>query len=85
MRIIDRFFEISNKWRMKYNKLCIQYEELASKKIDKLEEENDYLQRIIDYRDTIDTLKEELMKYKRKYGRLEGGDKHDKNKNKRQV
>ena len=79
MKIIDSFFEISNKWRMKYNKLCIQYEELAEEKINKLEKENNYLKRLVEYRDTIDLLKEEIMKYRRKYGRLKGGDKVDKN------
>lgn len=79
-KIIDEF-----KWRRKYNKLCVQYETLANEKINKLEKENDYLKRIIDYRDEIDELKEEIMQYRRKYGRLKGGDKDDKNKNKRKA
>ena len=83
MKVIDKFFEISNKWRLKYNKLCVQYEELASKRIDKLEKENDSLERIIEYRDAIDNLKAELMRYKRKYGRLKGGSIDDKNKNRK--
>ena len=79
-KLIDEF-----KWRRKYNKLCVQYETLANEKINKLEKDNDYLQRIIDYRDEIDELKEEVMQYRRKYGRLKGGDKNDKNKNKRKA
>jgi len=86
MKVLNKFFEISNKWRLKYNRLCVQYEELASDKINKLEEENEYLKKLVDYKDTIDSLKEELMKYKRKYGRLnKGGGKSDKNKNKKQA
>ena len=83
MKILNSFFEISNKWRLKYNKICVQYEELANDKINKLEKENDCLNRVIDYRDTIDSLKQELAKYKRKYGRINEGVKNDKNKNKR--
>ena len=79
-KIIDEF-----KWRRKYNKLCVQYETLANEKINKLEKENDYLKRIIDYRDEIDELKEEIMQYRRKYGRLKGGDKKKKKKNKRKA
>lgn len=79
-RIIDEF-----KWRKKYNKLCVRYETLASEKIDKLEKDINYLQRIIDYKDEIDRLKEENMQYRRKYGRLKGGDKNDKNKDKRKA
>lgn len=79
-KIIDEF-----KWRKKYNKLCVQYETLANEKINKLEKENDYLKRIIDYKDEIDELKEEIMQYRRKYGRLKGGDKNDKNKDKRKA
>lgn len=82
--MINKIIEINNKWRKRYNKLCVQYETLADEKINKLEKDNDYLQRIIDYRDEIDELKEELKKYKRKYGRLNGGDKNVKNKNKGQ-
>ena len=86
MKVLNKFFEISNKWRLKYNRLCVQYEELASDKINKLEEENEYLKKLVDYKDTIDSLKEELMQYKRKYGRLnKGGGKSDKNKNKKQA
>lgn len=86
MKLINSFYEISNKWRLKYNRLCVRYEELASNKINKLEEENEYLKKLVDYKDTIDSLKEELMKYKRKYGRLnKGGGKSDKNKNKKQA
>lgn len=83
--MLNRILEINNKWKRKYNKLCIQYETLANEKINKLEKENDYLKRIIDYRDEIDELKEEVMQYRRKYGRLKGGDKDDKNKNKRKA
>lgn len=87
MKIVDRFLEINNnnKWKRKYNRLCIQYEVLANETIQKLEKENNYLKRIIDYRDDIDKLKEEIMQYRRKYGRLKGGDKDDKDKNKRKA
>ena len=85
MIVIDKFLEINNKWKRKYNKLCVQYEALANEKINKLEKENDYLKRIIDYRDEIDELKEEIMQYRRKYGRIKGGDKNDKNKDKRKA
>lgn len=81
--MINKILEINNKWKRKYNKLCLQYETLANEKISKLEKENDYLKRIIDYRDEIEKLKNENKMYKRKYGRLGGGDKNDKNKNKR--
>lgn len=77
-KIIDEL-----KWKRKFNKLCVRYEELANEKINKLEKENDYLKRIIDYRDEIDELKEKIMQYRRKYGNLKGGDKSDKNKSKR--
>lgn len=83
--MLRKILEINNKWRKKYNKLCVQYETLASEKINKLEKENDYLKRIIAYIDEIDKLKEENMQYRRKYGRLKGGEKNDKNKNKRRA
>lgn len=82
MKITDKILEINNKWRRKYNKLYTQYEPLANEKINKLEKDNEYLKRIIDYKDEIDRLKEEVLQYRRKYGRLKGGDKNDKNKNK---
>lgn len=76
-KIIDEF-----KWRRKYNKLCVQYETLANEKINKLEKENNYLTRLVEYKDEIEKLKEEVMQYRRKYGRLKGGEKNDKNKDK---
>lgn len=82
MKIIDKILEINNKWRRKYNKLCTQYETLANEKINKLEKDNEYLKRIINYKDEIDRLKKKVMKYRRKYGRLKGGDNSAKNKNK---
>ena len=83
--MLRKILEINNKWRKKYNKLCVKYETLASEKINRLEKENDYLKRIIAYRDETDKLKEENMQYRRKYGRLKGGEKNDKNKNKRRA
>lgn len=71
------------KWKIKYNRLCVLYEELANKKICELENYNNILLKNIEYRDLIDDLKDEVKIYRRKYGRLEGGDKIDKNKNKR--
>ena len=80
MIIINKLLEINNKWKRKYNKLYIQYCSLAEDKINKLENENKILLKNIQYRDEIDKLKEELKRYKRKYGRLKDGDKNDKNK-----
>lgn len=82
MKITDKILEINNKWKRKYNKLHTQYEPLANEKINKLEKDNEYLKRIIAYKDKIDRLKYEVLKYRRKYGRLKGGDKNAKNKNK---
>lgn len=82
MKILNRILEINNKWKRKYNKLCIKYEELASREIDKLEKVNDILLKNIQYRDLIEQQKEEIKAYRKKFGRLEGGDKNDKDKNK---
>lgn len=71
------------KWKIKYNRLCTEYETLANKKIYELEDYNKILLKNIEYRDLIDDLKEEVKTYRRKYGRLEGGDKNDKDKSKR--
>lgn len=84
MILIDKFLEINNKWKRKYNRLCVQYETLATKEIDKLERANDILLTNIEYRDLIEKQKEELKTYRRKFGRLEGGDKSVKYKNKGQ-
>ena len=81
--MINKILEINNKWKRKYNKLCLQYETLANESIQKLEIQNEILFKNIQYRDEIEKLKNENRLYKRKYGRLGGGDKNDKNKNKR--
>ena len=84
MKITNKFLETNNKWKKKYNRLCIQYETLANKEIDKLERANDILLTNIEYRDLIEKQKEELKTYRRKFGRLEGGDKSVKDKDKGQ-
>ena len=81
MEIFNKFVDTC-KWKRKYNKLCVQYEELANKKITELEEYNQILLENRHYRDLIEKQKEEIKTYRRKFGRLEGGDKNDKNKNK---
>lgn len=82
MKILNKFVDTC-KWRRKYNSLCTRYEALADERIQKLEKENEILNKNVEYRNEIDKLKEELTQYKRKFGRLEGGDKNDKNKSKR--
>ncbi len=77
-----KILEINNKWKRKYNRLCVLYEPLANEKIQKLETENDILRKNIQYRDELDVLKEEIKRYRKKFGKLEGGDKNDKSKNK---
>ena len=47
-----------------------------------LEKVNDILLKNIQYRDLIEQQKEEIKTYRKKFGRLEGGDKNDKDKNK---
>jgi transposase-like protein len=81
-KIINRILEINNKWKKKYNRLCTQYETLANEKIKQLELQNEILTKNIQYRDDIESLKEEIMQYRRKYGRLKGSGKVDKSKNK---
>lgn len=71
------------KWKIKYNRLCNQYETLANTKINELESQNKILLKNMEYRDEIDRLNEQLREYKRLYGRLKGGDKNDKDKSKR--
>lgn len=82
--MINKIIEINNKWRKRYNTICVKYAALADKQISKLEEDRNILMENIKYRNNILELKEELSKYKRKYGRLNGGDKNVKNKNKGQ-
>ena len=65
MKILNRILEINNKWKRKYNKLCIKYEELASREIDKLEKVNDILLKNIQYRDLIEQQKEEIKTYRK--------------------
>ena len=67
----------NNKWKKKYNKLCLQYETVADKKINELEKVRDALLDNIRYRDEIECLKKELSRYKRKFGRLESEDKDE--------
>lgn len=87
MNIINKFLEINNNWKKKYNALCIFYTDLANERIKKLEEENEILLKNIRYRDLIDQQKDEITRYRRKYGKLKrkrkGGDKNAKNKGKR--
>ena len=71
------------KWRLKYNRLLVDYEVAATSTIKKLENEVTILTRNMEYRNKIEELNEELMRYRRKYGRLEGGGKRVKNKDKR--
>lgn len=80
--MLSRVLELNNKWKKKYNKLCLQYETIADKKINELEKVRDALLDNIRYRDEIDCLKKELSRYKRKFGKLEGGDENDKDKDK---
>lgn len=80
--MIKSILEINNKWKKKYNKLCVEYATLADERIQKLETENEILLRNVQYRDEIERLKGELKQYKRKFGKIEGGDKSDKDKNK---
>lgn len=82
--MINKIIEINNKWRKKYNAICVKYAALADKQISELEEDRNILMENIKYRNDLLELKEELNKYKRKYGRLNGGDKNVKNKNKGQ-
>lgn len=82
--MINKIIEINNKWRKKYNTIYVKYAALADKQISELEEDRNILMENIKYRNNILELKEELKKYKRKYGRLNGGDKNVKNKNKGQ-
>lgn len=81
--MINKIIEINNKWRKRYNTICVKYAALADRQISKLEEDRNILMENINYRNDILELKEELSKYKRKYGRLNGGDKNVKNKNKK--
>ena len=80
--MLEKILEINNKWKKKYNRLCIQYEELANKNINELQQINDILLENKKYRDELEELKKEIMRYRRKYGRLVGGDKNDQTKNK---
>lgn len=81
--MIEKILEINNKWKKKYNRLCIQYEGLANKKINELEKANEILLQNIQYKQEIEDLQKEIMRYRRKYGRFVGGDKNDQIKNKR--
>ena len=81
--MLRTIIEISNKWKRKFNRLCIQYEELSNKKINELEEYNKILLENRHFREVIEEQKEEIKTYRRKFGRLEGGDKNDKDKNRR--
>ena len=80
--MISKILGIFSIYRLKYNRLCILYTELANRKINDLEEVNTILLQNIKYRELIDKQKAEIMKYRRKYGRIKGGDKSDKNKSK---
>ena len=71
------------KWKMKYNKLCVEYEELANKKINELEKYNEILLQNIEYRKQIDIYKKEIIEYRIKLDKPKGGGKNDKNKSKR--
>ena len=72
--MIKRVFETNNELRKKYNKLLVEYETLANNKINELEKDREILLQNIKYRDEIACLKEEIKKYKRKFGKLKGGD-----------
>lgn len=72
--MIKRVFETNNELRKKYNKLLVEYETLANNKINELEKDREILLQNIKYRDEIVCLKEEIKKYKRKFGKLKGGD-----------
>jgi len=75
------------KWKLKYNRLLIDYESLSSNTVKKLEKELALLTKNMEYRNRIDELEKkkhelsvELMRYKKKYGKLEGGENNDENK-----
>jgi hypothetical protein len=71
------------KYKIKYNRLLIEYQALANKKINELEEDKKMLLQNISYKDQIEEFKEELSEYRRKFGRLKGGGKGAKNKSRR--
>lgn len=68
--IIKRIIENRGKWRKKYNTLCVKYETLASEKIEQLDQNQEILLQSLKYREEIDNLKNELQKYKRRYGSI---------------
>ena len=80
--MIKKIINIRNKWRTKYNSLCIKYVALADKRIAELEEDREILLQNIRYREDLDKYKDAVSKYKKKFGKLEGGGKNDKSKNK---
>lgn len=71
------------KYKIKYNHLLIEYQALADRKISELEEDKKILLQNISYKEQIEELKEELLKYRRKFGRLKGGGKNAKSNSKR--
>lgn len=68
------------KYKRKYTTMCVKFAEIANKNIKQLEEDRDILLQNIKYKDALSELKDELAKYRKKYGKLEGGDENGKNK-----
>ena len=79
--MISKIINIRNKWRNKYNSLCVKYADLSDKRITELEKDREILLENIQLKKDIDKLKETVNKYKRRFGKLKGGEVNDKNKN----
>lgn len=80
--MISKIIKNKEKWRKKYNSLCIKYAELASKRITELEKDSEILLQNIELKYDLDSLKRKIMRYEKKYGKLEGGDEYVESKDK---
>lgn len=72
--MISKIIKNKDKWRKKYNSLCIKYASLAGERITELEKDREILLQNIELKCDVDRLKRIVKRYKKKYGKLEGGD-----------